>query len=102
MRRRFRRLRDSRGPLRPAQVVGLIGCGNYSLSNIAYYLTMEYGQVIGGCMDIDLHRAASMSRHYGAPLYTNDAAVLIENGVYRHFSRQTWGPPETGGFGSFS
>ncbi|MCZ6771592.1 MAG: Gfo/Idh/MocA family oxidoreductase [Proteobacteria bacterium] len=79
MRRRFDRLPDSSRTLGPGQVVGLIGCGNYSFSNIAYYLTMKHGRVIGGCMDVDVHRAASMSRHYKAPLYTNDAAELIEN-----------------------
>ncbi|MFZ0963029.1 MAG: Gfo/Idh/MocA family oxidoreductase [Terriglobia bacterium] len=65
------------------QSVGLIGCGNYAFSNIAYYLTRACGHVIGGCMDLDRSRAASLSRHYRVPLYTDSADELLANPAIR-------------------
>jgi predicted dehydrogenase len=63
----------------PEQTVGLIGCGNYAFTNIAYFLKRRFGRVIGACMDIDIHRAASLASHYGAPFYTDNAKKVIEN-----------------------
>ncbi len=48
---------------KPDGPVGLIGCGNYAFATIAYYLHRSRGRVIGGCMDIDPHRAASLAEH---------------------------------------
>ena len=59
--------------------VGLIGCGNYAFSNIAYYLHKNYGPVIRASMDIDLHKAASLSKQYGLRYYTDDAQKLIDD-----------------------
>lgn len=57
--------------------VGLIGCGNYGFSVIAYYLKKNYGPVIRGCMDPEVNRAASMFEEYGACYYTTDADEII-------------------------
>ncbi len=57
--------------------VGLIGCGNFGFSVIAYYLKKNYGQVIRGCMDIDVNKAASLFEQYGACYYTTDADRII-------------------------
>ncbi len=78
MSRRFQSLPPSSHRLLSSQVVGLIGCGNYAFSNIAYYLARQYGRVIGACMDIDPHRAASLAQYFGAPLFTSDAAELLD------------------------
>ena len=59
--------------------VGLIGCGNYAFSNIAYYLNKNYGPVIRASMDIDLHKAASLYKQYGLRYYTDDAQKLIDD-----------------------
>jgi predicted dehydrogenase len=68
------------GPVTNAkQSVALIGCGNYAFSNIAYYLKRNFGPVIGSCMDRNLHRAASLARHYGAPHFTDDVADVWKN-----------------------
>lgn len=75
--RTYERFPPSTPRLSIAQTIGLIGCGNYAFSNIAYYLTKHRGHVIGGCMDTNLHRAASLSRFYRTPFYTSDAAALI-------------------------
>ena len=59
--------------------VGLIGCGNYAFSNIAYYLNKNYGPVIRASMDIDLHKAASLYKQYGLRYYTDDAQKIIDD-----------------------
>lgn len=57
--------------------IGLIGSGNYSFSNVAYYLRKEHGAVIRGAMDTNIHRAASLYEHYGLRYYTDDARKII-------------------------
>lgn len=59
--------------------VGLIGCGNYAFSNIAYYLKKNFGNIIRGAMDINLHRAASLYSSFGLRYYTNDAQKIISD-----------------------
>lgn len=59
------------------QVAGIIGCGNYAFSTIAYFLRQRFGRVLRACMDIDIHRAASLSRQYRIPRYTSEADDLI-------------------------
>ncbi|MEX2288388.1 MAG: Gfo/Idh/MocA family oxidoreductase [Planctomycetaceae bacterium] len=76
-RRTFDRLPPRREPS-ANQTVALIGCGNYQFSTIAYYLNMSFGRVIAGCMDRNVDRAASLSRHYSIPFYTTDASELLD------------------------
>ncbi len=57
--------------------VGIIGCGNFSYSNIAYYLKRNYGDVLRACMDTDLSRAASLAERYGVRYFTDDAEKLM-------------------------
>lgn len=59
--------------------VGLIGCGKFAFSNIAYYLKKNYGYVIHAAMDIDSNRAASLFQKYGLNYYTNDAERVISD-----------------------
>ncbi|MBN1515448.1 Gfo/Idh/MocA family oxidoreductase [Candidatus Sumerlaeota bacterium] len=59
--------------------VGLIGCGNFAFSNIAYYLHKKYDRVMRGAMDIDLHKAASLYEKYGLRYYTDDAEKIIND-----------------------
>ncbi len=77
MKRRFDALPTSQFPVLPQQRFGLVGCGNYGFSNIAYYLAKEYGACIRACMDVDVHRAASLSERYKVPLYTEDANEVL-------------------------
>lgn len=59
--------------------VGIIGCGNYAFSNIAYYLS-EYKQFqIRGVMDADIHKAASLFNYYDVQYYTDDAEKIIND-----------------------
>ena len=57
--------------------VGIIGCGNYAFSNIAYYLSKRKQFQVRGVMDADIHKAASLFYHYGAQFYTDDAERVI-------------------------
>lgn len=59
--------------------VGIIGCGNFAYSNIAYYMKKNYGSVIRGCMDQHIERAASLFQRYGAEYYTNNAGKIIDD-----------------------
>lgn len=59
--------------------VGIIGCGNFSYSAIAHFLTRRYGAVIRGVVDVNVHRAASLFSRYGADYYGTDAKELIED-----------------------
>ena len=59
--------------------VGLIGCGNFAFSTIAYFLRREVGSVLRGVMDIDAHRAASLFKHYRADYHTTDADEVLSD-----------------------
>ena len=62
--------------------VGIIGCGNFAFSNIAYYIKKKYGRVIRGAMDIDIHKSASLYENYGLQYYTDDAEkILADPGI---------------------
>jgi predicted dehydrogenase len=79
MRRRFDQLPPNRNGGNSTANVGIIGCGNYAFTVIAYYLRRTYGSVIHGCMDIDINRAASLAQAYGAHFYTTSAADIIRD-----------------------
>jgi len=78
MRRTFETLPAPR-ERNPDGHVGLLGCGNFGYSNIAYYLRKRYGRVLRGCMDPDLARAASLFRDFGLDYYTDDAARILDD-----------------------
>jgi predicted dehydrogenase len=59
--------------------VGIIGCGNFAYSNLAYYLQRNYGAVIQGVMDRDIQHAASLFEKWGANYYTDDPDRLFED-----------------------
>jgi len=77
MTRRYQTLPRNRVRMTSKAHVGLIGCGNYGFSVIAYYLNKNYGRVIRGCMDPEVNRAASMFQEYHACYYTTDADEII-------------------------
>jgi predicted dehydrogenase len=61
------------------QHVGLIGCGNFGFSNIAYYLKGTYGNVLRGAMDINVNRAASLHKNYNTSYFTTLARDIIDD-----------------------
>lgn len=63
----------------PGRHVGILGCGNFSYTVVAYYLARRRGDVIRGAMDIDLNRAASLAQRYQAAYFTDDASKVVED-----------------------
>jgi predicted dehydrogenase len=79
MKKRYERLPEMRAQARAGAHVGIIGCGNFAFSNIAYYLHKNYGKVIRATMDVDINKAASLFERYGASYYTDDAERVISD-----------------------
>lgn len=79
MQRRYATLPPNDRAASATSHVGLIGCGNYAYSVIAFYLRKNHGHVIRGCMDKDVNRAASLYEDYGAAYYTTDAARILDD-----------------------
>jgi predicted dehydrogenase len=64
---------------RTGRHVGILGCGNFAYSHIAYYLRKNYGAVIRGVMDPSIQKAASLFEDYDADYYTTDAKRIIDD-----------------------
>lgn len=79
MKRKFAQLPPEKGGALRNKHVGLIGCGNFAYSNIAYYLEKNYGDVMRGCMDIELDRAASLFQDYRMSYYGDDGNRIIHD-----------------------
>jgi predicted dehydrogenase len=77
MKKTFSPLPSMVSPIRPGGHLGIIGCGNYAFSTIAFYLRSGFGGVIRGAMDRDLNKAASLFKSYGLQYYTDDAEVIV-------------------------
>jgi predicted dehydrogenase len=79
MKRRYTRLPElpEAATRDPRKHVGILGCGKFSYTVVAYYLARRRGDVIRGVMDIDLNHAASLAERYGAAYYTDDAFNVI-------------------------
>ena len=59
--------------------VGLLGCGKFGYSNIAYFLSRNFGNVLSGVMDTDINKAVSLFEKYQADYYSNDAEKVIRD-----------------------
>jgi len=79
MKRTFSTFPHMSARMSPSRRIGIIGCGNFAYSNIAYYLTKAHGHVIKGCMDINLHRAASLCSAFDGIYYTDNAERVLED-----------------------
>jgi predicted dehydrogenase len=79
LRRTYDQIPRQTKTMKPTQIVGLIGCGNYAFTTIANFLTRKYGPIIGGCMDIDINRAASLAEHFRVPVFTTQADDIFAN-----------------------
>ena len=66
-------------PARSDAHVGIIGCGNFAFSHIAFFLDRNRRGAIRGTMDLEQARAASLARRYRAHYATDDAERLIED-----------------------
>ena len=79
MKKRYSTLPRVASPPPTGGHVGILGCGNFAFSNIAYYMRKNYGNVIRATMDIELERAASLYEKFGARYYSDNADDLIDD-----------------------
>ncbi|MCM3903083.1 MAG: Gfo/Idh/MocA family oxidoreductase [Pyrinomonadaceae bacterium] len=79
MRKRYDQLPNPRIECNEKKHVGILGCGNYAFTNIAYYLRRNYGDVIRGVMDIDINHAASLFDEYNGCYYTDKHQDVIND-----------------------
>jgi predicted dehydrogenase len=77
MRKGYDRLPPARHASDGRAHVGIIGCGKFAYSHIAYYLTKDFGGVIRGVMDVEIDHAASLFDRYDAEYYTDDVTELL-------------------------
>lgn len=78
MRKKYATLPDQRERV-SARHVGLIGCGNFCFTTIAYFLRRNRGAVIRAAMDVDINKAASIYQAYGLDYYTDDARRIVDD-----------------------
>ncbi len=64
---------------RTGRHAGILGCGNFAFSHVAYYLRKNFGSVIRGVMDPSLQKAASLFQEFDADYYTTDPQRVIED-----------------------
>ena len=79
MKKRYETLPRLRTTPKEGGHIGIVGCGNFAFSNIAYYLKKNYGRVMRGAMDVDIHKAASLFEEYSLHYYTDDADKIISD-----------------------
>jgi len=79
MKRNYTILPKLPSPPEPGGNIGLIGCGNFAFSNIAYYLKAGKGTVIRGAMDSDINKAASLFENFNLRYYTDNAKDIISD-----------------------
>jgi len=79
MRKTYNTHRARKSTIGKNQIIGLIGCGNYAFTTIAYFLNKRFGRIIAGCMDIDINHAASLAGHFKVPVYTTNEHEIIGN-----------------------
>ncbi len=77
MKKRYSPLPALPAARKPGGHIGIIGCGNYSFSNIGYYLGRGHGGAMRAAMDVDIHRAASFFDNYGLRYYTDNAQDIL-------------------------
>mgnify|MGYP001412000373 CR=1 FL=1 len=59
--------------------VGIVGCGNFAFSNIAYYINSYRRNLIRTVMDIDVNKAASLFKEYDCMSYTDDFNIILND-----------------------
>lgn len=78
MRRKFDQLPPPREGSGKAHV-GILGCGNFAYSNIAYYLGKKHRGALRACMDRNIDRAASLFQDFKLDYYTDDADRIMDD-----------------------
>lgn len=59
--------------------VGLIGCGQFAIGTIGYFLQRRYGARIAACYDIDIGAATSLARTLHVPIVCDSAIAVVRS-----------------------
>lgn len=70
---------DCNNPESEKRVIGLIGCGSFAFSNIAYYLEQIERGTIRAAMDMESARARSLVKRYKAAYATTETLEIIKD-----------------------
>jgi predicted dehydrogenase len=70
-------------PNNPQHCIGLLGCGSFAFSTIAYYLNKSHPGALRGVMDISSARARSLATRYQAAYATTTMDTIIEDPAIR-------------------
>jgi predicted dehydrogenase len=70
---------DCRDGRAPARKVGLIGCGNFAFTTLAYFLTKARRNALQACQDVAPERARSLAKTYGACYATRNWQDVVED-----------------------
>lgn len=74
---------NCKDPDHPDRWVGIIGCGNFSFSNIAYYLGKESARFLRGTYDIARPQARSLCEFFGGAYAAGNPRRIIEDEAIR-------------------
>ena len=77
MKRVFNPLPPSRPLAGNKAHVGIVGCGKFAFSTVAYFLHKNFGRVIHSAMDININRAVSLYQTYSLNKYSSDVSELL-------------------------
>ena len=58
--------------------IGLIGCGQFQFSTIAYYLSKGWSNKFSFCFDVDHSKANSLAEYYSVPEVVKDEEALYD------------------------
>lgn len=79
LRKRYEVLPEPTRTFGDDRCVAIIGAGNFAYTTIAYFLRKRLGNVVGACMDKDIHRAASLANSYRIPFYSTNADHIMSD-----------------------
>lgn len=74
---------ECKNPDHPDRWVGIIGCGNFSYSNIAYYLAKESPHFLRATYDVSRPQARSLCKYYDGAYAAGDVQRIIEDKAIR-------------------
>lgn len=79
MNKEFAILPEVATPPRAGGKIGMLGCGNFAFSTIAYYVEARLPGSLRAAMDLRLNQAASLFKEYKLRYYTDNPSRVIED-----------------------
>ena len=73
------RILSLRYPIKSGMTIGIVGCGQFSYSAIAYFLTTSTKNKIAWCVDINIDAAKSLASAYGIENYSGSYSDYLHD-----------------------